>query len=241
MVSTHCKMAWPLWLLGERTWPLEVAEVPWRPLGRGTASLRDFQGLHCNPASNQLCMWGVLISPHPCRLLSFFSSLSLPPSFLYLFFPSSFFLFFLFLSFFLSLPPSFLSFSFFSLPSFFPSLLFFRIVKLAKGTVSHPYCDLRLPDGWCWAANRCPVWIQILTLHFTLHFILPCVRLISFYFKLISQFHLFLASSCDCPLFMLLDTVKSMIATCPLVYLSAPFWLLWPDPFHDTPSLSKQR
>lgn len=76
---------------------------------------------------------GVLISPHPCRLLSFFYSLS--PSFLPLSLFSFLLLSFLPISFFLpppSLPPSFLSLSFFSfLPSFLPC--FFHNSQTRKG------------------------------------------------------------------------------------------------------------
>ena len=175
--------------------------------------------------------------------LFFLLSLSLLPSFIS-FFPSSFFLFFLFLSFFLpppSLLPSFLSLSFF--PSFLLSFLaIFHNSQTRKGNGFPPV--LWFVFTW---------WLMLLSsqpfpcpdtnpdssfhppLHFALcvpHFLLLQIDLpISFVFSIL----------CDCPLLMLLDTVKSMISTCPLVYLSALFWLLWPDPFHDTPSLSKQR
>ena len=150
MVSTHCKMALLLWLLGERAWPLDMAEVLWRPLGRGTASLHDFQGLHCNPSSNQLCMGGFWFLHILANFFLFFFlslPLSLPPSFLSLFFPS-FLLSFLPISFFLppapSLLPCFLSLFFLSFLLSF--LSFFIIVKLVEGTVSYPHFDLHFPN-----------------------------------------------------------------------------------------------
>lgn len=236
MVPTHCKMALLLWVLGERAWPLEVAESyggPW--VGGQLPSMTSKACIAIHPATSYA--WGgsdFSTSLPTSFFFSFSLSLlpSLPPSFLSLF--SSFLLYFLPISFFLpplSFPPSFLSLFFLSFLLSF--LSFFIIVKLVEGMVSHPHFDLHFPNGWyCWAAKHCPVWIQILNCHFILNFILAYVCLISCYFKLISQFHLFLASSCDCPLLMLLDMVKSVISTYPrsLFELTILAVVIWPIP-----------
>lgn len=64
------------------------------------------------------------------------------------------------------------------------------------------------------------------------HFLLPQINL------LISTV---LSILYACPSLMFLGMAKSMVSTCPWVYLNSPFWPLWSDPFHNTPSLVRTK